>query len=137
MEADMEHRLSARAPLKKNVAIYYNSIGVLQGQAVDVSRHGMFIRTGRLALPLHALDEVVFPLEQQSDAESVRAPAMEVRVAPNGNGEMFGNEEDVAVEVDGSNGADAEEFHQRYSLCASRRLARVREATAPNRGSGD
>jgi len=115
----MEHRLSARAPLNKNVAIYYNSIGLLQGQAVDVSRHGMFIRTGRLALPLHALVEVVFPLEQQSDAESVRAPAMVVRVAPNGIGVMFGNEVDVAVEVDGSNGADAEEFHQRYSLCAS------------------
>lgn len=115
----MEHRLSARAPLNKNVAIYYNSIGLLQGQAVDVSRHGMFIRTGRLTLPLHALVEVVFPLEQQRDAQSVRAPAMVVRVAPHGIGVMFGNEMDVAVEVGGSDGADAEESHQRYPLCAS------------------
>src|SRR3569832_660592 len=118
MEAVKEHRLSARAPLNKNVAIYYNSIGLLQGQAVDVSRHGMFIRTGRLALPLQALVEVVFPLEQQSDAESVRAPAMEVRVAPNGIGVMFGNEVDVAVEVDGTNNTKTKKNHQRYSLCA-------------------
>src|SRR3569833_2103583 len=118
MGAVMEHRLRARAPLNKNVAIYYNSIGLLQGQAVDVSRHCMSIRSGRLALPLHALVEVVFPLEHQSDAESVRAPAIVVRVAPNGIVVMFVNEVDVAVEVDGSNGADAEEFQRRYSLCA-------------------
>src|SRR3569623_1252335 len=130
MEAVMEHRLSARAPLNKNVAIYYNSIGLLQGQAVDVSRHGMFIRTGRLALPLHALVEVVFPLEQQSDADSVRAPARVVGVAPYGIGVMFGNEVDVAVEVDGSNGADAEEYHNGYTNCTGGRIDGVREATA-------
>src|SRR3569832_2467880 len=109
MEAVKEHRLSARAPLNKYVAIYYNSIGLLRGQAVDVSRHGMFIRTGRLALPLLALVEVVFPLEQQSDAESIQTPAKEKHNAPKDNGVMVGNEVDVAGEGDGSNGADAEE----------------------------
>src|SRR3569833_634896 len=136
MEAVMEHRLSARAPLNKNVAIYYNSIGLLQGQAVEVSRHGMFIRTGRLALPLHALVEVGIALEQQSVAESVRAPAMVVRVAPIGIGVMFGNEVVVAVEVDGSNGADAEEFHQRYFLCACCCLACVCVVFVLFRGCG-
>lgn len=91
----MEHRLSVRAPLNKSVAIYYNSLGLLQGQAVDMSRHGMFIHTGRMALPLHALVEIVLPLEQQNDGQAIRTPAMVVRVSPNGIGVMFGDELDI------------------------------------------
>lgn len=116
----MEHRLSVRAPLNQNVAIYYNSLGLLQGQAVDVSRHGMFIRTGRLALPLHALVEIVVPLKQQSSGP-VRTSAMVVRVSSNGVGVMFGNEMDIlTLQTDEIINADVEE--RRTAISSLREL---------------
>lgn len=115
----MEHRLSVRAPLNKSVAIYYNSLGLLQGQAVDVSRHGMFIRTGRMALPLHALVEIVLPLEQQNEGQAIRTPAMVVRVSPSGIGVMFGDELDV-LDVNTPEAESAAEEHDRaYPVRAS------------------
>lgn len=96
----MEHRLSARAPLNTSVAIYYKSLGLLQGQAVDVSRHGIFIRTGHMVLPLHALVEVVFP-PGDATGRAGRTPAMVVRIAPHGIGLMFGSEVELAAMADG------------------------------------
>ena len=91
----MEHRLSARSPLNSSVAIYYNSLGLLQGQAVDVSRHGIFVHTGGFVPPLHALVELVFPLEGKSSTSARRTLAMVVRVSDNGAAFMFGNEIDT------------------------------------------
>lgn len=90
----MEHRLSARVPFNSSVAIYYNSLGLLQGQAVDLSRHGMFVRT-HMVLPLHALVEIAFP-SQKTNVPANLTPAMVVRVADNGVGLMFGGEVEPA-----------------------------------------
>lgn len=116
----MEHRLSARLPLNTSVAIYYSSLGLLQGQAVDVSRHGIFIRTGSFIPPLHALVELVFPLEQRADTISHRTPAMVVRVSEKGAAFMFGNEMDV-MDIDeiSSDGSAPAELEQYYKLRAS------------------
>ena len=96
----MEHRLSIRAPYNAGVSIYYNSLGLLQAQAVDVSRHGMFVRTGRVVLPLHALVEIVFTQAPPGDQALSRTSAMVVRVAANGIGLMFGGEIDNAAAND-------------------------------------
>src|SRR3569833_947154 len=71
-EAVMEHRLSIRAPYNASVSIYYTSLGLLQAQAVDVSSHGMFVRTGRVVLPLHALVEFVFTQEPPNKQPQTR-----------------------------------------------------------------
>ena len=89
----MEHRLSLRTPLKINVAIYYNGLGLLRGRSLDVSRHGMFVSTGTMVLPLHAIVDVAFPLETGKHSESPpRTPAMVVRLANEGVGLMFAKE---------------------------------------------
>lgn len=69
----MEHRLSERAAWHTPVAIYYHSLGLLRANALNLSRHGMFVHAGRLCLPLHALIEVVFPLKRDFN-QPPRAP---------------------------------------------------------------
>lgn len=89
----MEHRLSSRTPLKANVVIYYNSLGLLQARSVDVSRHGMLVRTWPMTLPLHAIVDVAFPLQTgKRGATPQRTPAMVVRQVDEGVGLMFANE---------------------------------------------
>ena len=105
----MEHRLSIRAPYNASVSIYYNSLGLLQAQAVDVSRHGMFVRTGRVVLPLHALVEIVFTQVPPGDQPLARTSAMVVRVASNGIGLMFGGEIDHVAANDSAGNALAQD----------------------------
>ena len=89
----MEHRLSLRTPLNMNVAIYYNGLGLLRGRSVDVSRHGMFVVTGPMVLPLHAIVDVAFLFESvKYDERPLRTPAMVVRTASDGIGLMFAKE---------------------------------------------
>jgi len=89
----MEHRLSFRTPLTMNVAIYYSGLGLLQGHSLDVSRHGMFVHTGAMTLPLYAIVDVAFPLDHGKHGRSPqRTPAMVVRCAEEGVGLMFANE---------------------------------------------
>lgn len=92
----MEHRLSERAALNTPIAIYYNSLGLLQANALNLSRHGMFVHTGRLSLPLHALIEVVFPLMKGLNRQPLRIKAMVVRVTSGGMGLMFDGEMEPA-----------------------------------------
>jgi len=89
----MEHRLSFRTPLLMNVAIYYNGLGLLRARSLDVSRHGMFVDTGAMTLPLYAMVDVAFPLENGiRSTPPQRTPAMVVRCAEQGVGLMFANE---------------------------------------------
>jgi len=89
----MEHRLSFRTPLTMNVAIYYSGLGLLQGRSLDVSRHGMFVHTGAMTLPLYAIVDVAFPLDHGKRTGSPqRTPAMVVRCAEKGVGLMFASE---------------------------------------------
>lgn len=89
----MEHRLSFRTPLMMNVAIYYNGLGLLRGRSLDVSRHGMFVNTGAMSLPLYAMVDVAFPLNNGKNSNPPqRTPAMVVRCAEQGVGLMFANE---------------------------------------------
>ena len=89
----MEHRLSLRTPLTMNVAIYYNGLGLLQGRSLDVSRHGMFVATGPMVLPLHAIVDVAFPLQSgKRSGIPQRPPAMVVRLTGEGIGLMFSKE---------------------------------------------
>ncbi len=88
----MEHRLSERASVNTPVVIYYNSLGLLQANALNLSRHGMFVHTGRLSLPLHALIEVAFPLHRARNLRPQRAKAMVIRVTHSGMGLMFDDE---------------------------------------------
>ena len=76
-----------------NVAIYYNGLGLLRGLSLDVSRHGMFVTTGPMVLPLHAIVDVAFPLESGKHGEPPRrTSAMVVRLANEGMGLMFNGE---------------------------------------------
>lgn len=104
----MEHRLSLRTPLMMNVAIYYNGLGLLRGRSLDVSRHGMFVATGPMVLPLHAIVDVAFPLESgKRGATPQRTPAMVVRLANEGVGLMFAKEVNASpLELFGRNQED-------------------------------
>lgn len=89
----MEHRMSSRTLLNMNVAIYYNGLGLLQGRTRDVSRHGMYVETGLMTLPLHALVDVAFPLSANAiSTPPQRASAMVVRLTDCGAGLMFSEE---------------------------------------------
>jgi hypothetical protein len=89
----MERRWHARAPIKIDVALYYDGLGMLRCRTHDVSLEGMFINTGAIALPYHVPIDIVMP--QMSDGEPGpgmhRFPAYVVRVANDGVGAMFRN----------------------------------------------
>jgi hypothetical protein len=112
----MEHRLSSRTPLNANVVIYYNSLGLLQARSVDVSRHGMLVRTWPMTLPLHAIVDVAFPLQSNKHGMTPqRTPAMVVRQVDEGVGLMFANELSL-----NDLGTDAAEGQQNYPKFAER-----------------
>jgi hypothetical protein len=92
----MEQRLSLRIPLMINVAIYYKGLGLLRGRSLDVSRHGMFVATGPMLLPIHSKVEVVFTLERGKGGPLERTTATVVRLNRDGIGLMFSNEIDVS-----------------------------------------
>lgn len=93
----MEHRLSLRSPFSVNVAIYYKSLGLLRGRSLDISRHGIFIVTTPMVLPIHTIVDVAFPLEPGKNGEPLeRTSAMVVRLTREGAGLMFAKEIDVS-----------------------------------------
>ena len=113
----MEHRLSLRTPLKLNVAIYYNSLGLLQAQSVDVSRHGMLVSTGVMTLPLHAVVDVAFPLNTgKRSTPPLRTSAMVVRVAEAGVGLMFADEIVIGNLFPALSRGDSQNFSQFQNL---------------------
>ena len=92
----MEQRLSFRTPFAVNVAIYYKGLGLLRGRALDVSRHGMFVATGPMLLPIHTKVDVAFTLERGKGGPLERTTATVVRLNHDGVGLMFTNEIDVS-----------------------------------------
>jgi hypothetical protein len=110
----MEHRLSSRTPLNANVVIYYNSLGLLQARSVDVSRHGMLVRTWPMTLPLHAIVDVAFPIQSNKQGTPPqRTPAMVVRQVDEGVGLMFANE--LSLNDIGTDTADGQQDYSEVS----------------------
>lgn len=92
----MEHRLSFRSPFSVNVAIYYKSLGLLRGRSLDISRHGIFVVTSPMVLPIHTIVDIAFSLESGKNAKPLeRTSAMVVRLNRDGAGLMFAREIDV------------------------------------------
>ncbi len=113
----MEHRLSSRTALNLNVIIFHSGLGMLQSKTVDISRHGVLVKTNHITLPLHALVDIAFPAFDPKRTELQRLPAMVVRLTDDGVGLMFShdtqpNPSHGVLPCDlGSNG--------RYNICAS------------------
>ncbi len=91
----MEYRLSVRTPLTMRIVIYFNGLGLLQARSLDIGRHGIFVHTRQISLPLHAKVDVAFPFDREGkirDSPLRRIPAMVVRLAAEGVGLMFSKE---------------------------------------------
>lgn len=50
----MEQRKSSRQLADMDVVIDYRGLGMIRGRALNISKGGMFVETGRIRLPMHA-----------------------------------------------------------------------------------
>jgi|GEM_PF-3165173 len=76
----MNHRSSYRRAFSASVVINYPALGFICGRARDLSMEGLFVETGRIAIPGRAYVEVHFtaevdgqPVPHNLGAEVIRA----------------------------------------------------------------
>jgi len=85
----MEKRWSRRTPINLDVALRYDGLGMLRGRARDLSLEGMFIDTGRVALPDYAVVEINFAVSEGETRRVHAVHAVVVRTSRGGVGTMF------------------------------------------------
>lgn len=94
----MEHRMNVRIPLHMEVGIEFPGSAFITGHTGDMSFEGMYVRTGRAALPRHGLVKVEFVIHDKRRHAHLRVPALVVRTTPEGVGLMFGNYDEEMFE---------------------------------------
>ncbi|MES9846428.1 MAG: PilZ domain-containing protein [Candidatus Sedimenticola sp. PURPLELP] len=85
----MEHRCSPRKPVSMDVVLNYRSLGLVRGQTKDVGVGGMFIKTGRIRLPVNAMVDVSVIMEGARGMRPFRTEAIVVHTVDGGIGLMF------------------------------------------------
>jgi len=85
----MEHRCALRKPVTLDIVITYQALGLIQGQAMNVSLGGMLIETGCVELPVNALVKASFYLHEKGKYRPCSIDAMVMHSAPGQAGVMF------------------------------------------------
>jgi len=84
-----ERRENPRLPVALDVALYYNSLMLLDCRTRDISLEGAYIDTGGQALPQNAAIDLALSLQIGEEIRHHRLPAEVMRVDNNGIGLMF------------------------------------------------
>ncbi len=85
----MEHRWSPRKAVKMDVFINYRPLGLVRGETRDISLEGMFVETGRIALPKNEAVDISFTLQHEKEAGVHHLGAYVVHSSDKGVGLMF------------------------------------------------
>ena len=85
----LEHRWSARKPVRLNAVILYRPLGLIQVTIQDIGLEGAFIRCESIKLPYQAIVEMSFALESAGKQTIYQMQAMVLHHARNGYGLMF------------------------------------------------
>lgn len=85
----MEHRWSPRKPVKMDVFINYQPLGLVRGEAKDVSLEGMFVETGRVTLPKNEEVDITFAVKNDHEKRILHMGAFVVHSSQKGAGLMF------------------------------------------------
>ncbi|MES9870915.1 MAG: PilZ domain-containing protein [Sedimenticola sp.] len=85
----MEHRCSPRKPVSMDVVLKYRGLGLVRGQTEDVGVGGMFVKTGRIRLPVNAVLDVSVIMEGARGMSPFRTECIVVHTTDGGVGLMF------------------------------------------------
>ncbi|VAX10866.1 hypothetical protein MNBD_GAMMA26-785 [hydrothermal vent metagenome] len=85
----MEHRCVVRKPIALDVVINYRALGLVQGRTSNLGIGGMFVDTGCIELPVNALVETVFLLDDNGRQIPCKTEAMVMHSDSGGAGLMF------------------------------------------------
>ena len=85
----MERRWSKRKPVRQEVLLRYEGLGMMRCETRNISFEGAFITTGQFVLPPKAEVELHFTRHEDSDAEVVRIGAHVVGAYDDGIGVSF------------------------------------------------
>ncbi len=85
----MERRWSKRKPVKQEVLLRYEGLGMMRCETRNLSFEGAFITTGQFVLPPDAEVELHFAQHEVADAEVVRIGAHVVCTYQDGIGVSF------------------------------------------------
>ncbi|OOZ36637.1 hypothetical protein BOW51_06270 [Solemya velesiana gill symbiont] len=77
-----------------DVVLNYRSLGLVRGQTQDVGVGGMFVKTGRIRLPVNAMVDVSVIMEGARGMSPFRTEAIVVHTTDGGVGLMFCDLED-------------------------------------------
>lgn len=84
----MERRWNMRSPIRLDVALVYDGLGIVRCRTRDLSLAGLFLETGAITLPHHAAFDVMLD-DGAAPRKMFRLPALVVRVTREGVGAMF------------------------------------------------
>ena len=85
----MEHRFNLRKPIRLDVLISHQGLGLVSAQSLNVSMGGMFIDTGRVRLPSNAVIKLSFTFEPECNNNVYDISAIVVHSSDHGVGVMF------------------------------------------------
>ncbi len=84
-----ERRENPRLPVALEVALYYNSLMLLDCRTRDISLEGVYVDTGGQALPQNAAVDLALSLQIGEEMRYHRLPAEVMRIDDEGIGLMF------------------------------------------------
>lgn len=84
-----DRRVCPRLPINEDVVLMCHELGIVKGRALDLSRTGAFVQTGRISVFDDATIGVCFVLEIESNRALVKIEAKVVRTTDDGIGLLF------------------------------------------------
>ncbi|MFV1992639.1 MAG: PilZ domain-containing protein [Acidiferrobacterales bacterium] len=95
MDMDMDRRWTARVPVTLHAALYYNGLGIIKCNTLDISLDGALVMTGRVILDQDAPLDIILCGYDKETTVNCRLKANVARVTMHGAGISF---QDVSPE---------------------------------------
>ncbi len=88
-DMDMDRRWTARIPVTLNAALYYNGLGIIKCNTLDISMDGALVMTGRVMLDQDAALDIILCANDKKTTVNCRLKANVTRLTANGAGICF------------------------------------------------
>ena len=95
IDMEMDRRWTARIPVTLHAALYYNGLGIIKCNTLDISLDGALVMTGRVILDQDASLDIILCGHDKKTTENCRLKANVARLTMSGAGICF---QDVSPE---------------------------------------
>lgn len=89
IDTDMDRRWTARVPVTLHAALYYNGLGIIKCNTLDISLDGALVMTGRVILDQDAPLDIILCGSDTKTTVNCRLKANVTRLTINGAGICF------------------------------------------------